>query len=83
MAGEGGRAKEAGRKGADVVDVRARIEALAAGDPRLAACFIEELAPVVWAACTVLTGDVAEAREAFLEMNAKLSADNFCTGAQL
>ncbi len=58
-------------------DARARIEALALGDPRAAARFIEEIAPTVWNACRVLTGDAAEAREVFRETLAKLSAENF------
>ena len=58
-------------------DIRVRIEALTGGDPSLAALFLKEIAPTVWTACSLLTGGDAEAREAFLEIIAKLRANNF------
>lgn len=58
-------------------DDRVRIAALTGGDPSLAAHFLKQIAPTVWTACLLLTGEDGEAREAFRDVTAKLAADNF------
>jgi DNA-directed RNA polymerase specialized sigma24 family protein len=56
---------------------RNRIAALQGGDARAIARFLEEIAPPVWTACSLLTLTEDEARGAFLETIAKLHAGDF------
>ena len=56
---------------------RARIAALTGGDPAVVAQFLKAIVPTVWAACSLLTGNEEEAREAFLDTIAQLRAGNF------
>jgi RNA polymerase sigma factor (sigma-70 family) len=56
---------------------RARIAALRNGDKRAIAQFLNEIAPAVWTACSLLTAEDSEARQAFVETIAKLRADDF------
>jgi RNA polymerase primary sigma factor len=58
-------------------DNRARIAALRGGDTRSARQFLEDIAPIVWTACMLLSADDGQAREAFVETMAKLRAGNF------
>lgn len=68
-----------GRGGMKTQDGNAAIgmAALAGGDPVLAARLVKEIAPTVWASCVLLSTGDCDAREAFLEIMAKLRADNF------
>jgi RNA polymerase primary sigma factor len=43
----------------------------------LAAQLLKEIAPTVWASCSLLSANDSDAREAFLDTMAKLRADNF------
>lgn len=61
---------------------RARIAALRNGDARAAAQFINDIAPALWTACTLVIPEDTEAREAFMEGIAKLRTDNFALLAQ-
>jgi RNA polymerase primary sigma factor len=58
-------------------DDHVRIAALTSGDPSLAPHVLKRIAPTVWTACLLLTGEEAEAREAFRDVTAKLAAGNF------
>jgi hypothetical protein len=55
----------------------AQIAALRGGDAPAIAQFLRDIAPIVWTACSLLTVEDTEAREAFLDIIAKLRADNF------
>jgi RNA polymerase primary sigma factor len=67
-----------GRGGMKTQDIAAiGMAALAGGDPVLAAQLLKEIAPTVWASCSLLSANDSDAREAFLETMAKLRADNF------
>jgi DNA-directed RNA polymerase specialized sigma24 family protein len=63
--------------GIDAAGTRARIADLRSGDPEAIARFLEDVAPTVWTACTLLTADAAQAREAFLETMTQLRANEF------
>ena len=56
---------------------RARVASLLAGDPADVGRFLKDISPTVWAGCCLLTGDDAEASEAFLAVMAALRADGF------
>src|ERR1051326_4477799 len=77
MAGMSENRNRLGVKAAIPPDVRARLDALAGGDANATARFIEHIAPIVWAACSVLTSGDPEARPAFREVIQSLGAENF------
>lgn len=58
-------------------DRRTRITALRAGDAATIAQFVRDIAPIVWTACSLMTVKDVEAREAFLDIIARLRADSF------
>jgi RNA polymerase primary sigma factor len=55
----------------------ARLAALRAGNSVHTAQFVKDISGTVWKSCRVLTGEDAEAREAFAETMASLSANRF------
>jgi RNA polymerase sigma factor (sigma-70 family) len=55
----------------------ARVNALRAGDPAQAARFLKEIAGTIWSACRLLTHSEPDAREAFREVMAAISANRF------
>jgi RNA polymerase primary sigma factor len=55
----------------------ARLAALRAGNSVHTAQFVKDISATVWKSCRVLTGGDAEAREAFAETMAALSANRF------
>ena len=55
----------------------ARLAALRAGNSVHTAQFVKDISATVWKSCRLLTGEEAEAREAFAETMASLSANRF------
>jgi len=54
-----------------------RLKAVRTGEPAHEARFIKEISGTVWSACRLLTGSEPDARHAFSEVMAALSADRF------
>src|SRR3982074_1278126 len=74
--GFGGGGRSRGPR-ADPADDFARLAALRAGNSVHTAQFVKDISGTVWKSCRVLTGEDAEAREAFAETMASLSANRF------
>jgi RNA polymerase sigma factor (sigma-70 family) len=70
----GGRARSL--NGLNTVDL-ARLNAVRSGEPAHTARFIKDISGTVWSACRLLTAGEHEARHAFAEVMAALSADRF------
>jgi RNA polymerase primary sigma factor len=58
-------------------DLASSLNAALAGDRSAQAEFLRRISGIVWTSCTILVGDGAEARAAFEDVAATLSADGF------
>ena len=64
------------RAASNAEGARTQLSAVFAGDPEATAEFVQAIAPIVWAACVRVSGE-PEAKEIFLDIMARLRANNF------